>query len=179
MKLLIKKYIVVLLGDNIFSYDKVETKKSVKELFNEVGYEFYECVTDGENIDSPTDIQYYRKFYRPGELLCTINTNGRLNKSRVFWVVRKDVNQIVPKENPQREDEYGVSVLSIQFNRNTDDVEIICRYNHHGINAPNSTYENNLDEIAPGLTKAFEREYGFSSEKNSLQPKTCNLKPYR
>ena len=63
----------------------------------------------------------------------------------------------------EREDDYSTSVMSIQFRRTDGKVDIISRYNHHGITAPNSVWDCNLEKIAPGLTKAFEKEYGLKA----------------
>ena len=71
----------------------------------------YECKTE-------SDIQEFRKYYAPGEELCTFN-GGRLNRCHVFFAVKKNVDQITRTNflNPQRQDEYGTSVISIQFTR--------------------------------------------------------------
>ena len=133
----------------------VETDKSVRELFAEKGYDFYEC-------HSEEDIQKFRKYYASGEELCTFN-GGRLDYCHVFWVVKKNVNEI-KRENfnsPMRQDEYGTSVMSIQFERGAYNfVSIKNRYNHI-VPGADSTFGNDLDSINPGLKHAFEREYGL------------------
>ena len=139
--------------------NKFEIDKTPYELLNEVGYDLYECLTEGE-------IQEFKKYYERGEELCTFN-DGRLDRCVVFFAVKKNVKEIKREDfkNPQREDMYGTSVMGIQFNREgLCTVSIKNRYNHT-VNNPDATYGNNLDRIVPGLTQSFaillDREYGL------------------
>lgn len=141
-----------------FIYSKVDVEsidkenienKTPYELLDEAGYELFECKTEEE-------IQSFKKYYAKGEALCTFN-GGRLNRCEVFFAVRKDVDNIKREdyENPKREDEYGTSVMGIQFtNKGVCTVSIKNRYNHT-VNNPDATYGNNLDQIVPGLTDSF------------------------
>ena len=141
--------------------DKILVNKSVSELLSLAGYNFYECHTED-------DIQSFRKYYQVGEELCTFK-GGRLNKCYVFWAIKKDVNNIKREDFPlpSRQDEYGTSVISIQFSKGEKNtVSIKNRYNHK-VNNPDATFSNNLENIIPGLTDAFERDYGFNIS-NSL-----------
>ena len=129
--------------------------KSPTELMGDAGYDLYECKTEEE-------IQSFRKYYVPGEELCTFWTQ-RLNRCIVFFAVKKNVNDIKREDfiNPQRQDEYGTSVISIQFTRDdSHTLSIKNRYNHT-VENPDATFSNNLDNIIPGLTKAFEKQYGM------------------
>ena len=133
----------------------VDTGKSPKELMNERGYILKECTSE-------LKIQMYKKYYQKGEELCTFY-GGRLNKARVFFAVKKNVNEIIREnfKNPEREDEYGTSVISIQFSKNgSNTLSIKNRYNHTVAN-PDATFSNDLDNIIPGLTKSFEDFYGI------------------
>lgn len=73
--------------DYIYSFIDIEnnnhiiTKKSIRELLSKAGYDFYECHIEEE-------IQSFRKYYAPGEELCTFN-GGRLNRCYVFFAVKK------------------------------------------------------------------------------------------
>ena len=139
-------------------YEVIEnSKKTPKELFEEIGYDFYEC-------ESEEDIKKFKKYYARGEELCTFN-DKRLDKCYVFFVVKKNVDEIKREKfkNPIREDEYGTSVMSIQFTRDeTHTLSIKNRYNHALLEGnPDATYRNNLENIAPGLTKSFENIYGL------------------
>ncbi len=133
----------------------VETDKTAKELLAEAGYDLYECKTE-------EDIQKFAKYYAKGEKLCTFN-GGRLNKCRVFFAVKKDIDSIKREdyENPSRQDLYGTSIISIQFSRSDKNyISIKNRYNHT-VRNPDATFSNNLDKIILGLTKAFERDYNL------------------
>ncbi len=129
--------------------------KTPEELMSEAGYVLVECYNE-------EDIQKFRKYYAPGEELCTFN-GGRLNRCRVFFAVKKNVLDIKREDfkNPKRQDEYGTSVISIQFTKDgTNTLSIKNRYNHT-VNNPDATFSNNLDNIIPGLTESFERYKGI------------------
>ena len=121
------------------------------ELLDEAGYTLYECTNEQE-------IQEFKKYYATGESLCTFN-GGRLNRCVVFFAVKKNVDEIKRENfaNPEREDEYGTSVMSIQFTKvGKCIVSIKNRYNHM-VGNPDATYGNDLNRIIPGLTDSFAR----------------------
>ena len=139
----------------------VKITKTPKELLSEAGYDLYECHTEDE-------IQAFKKYYSPGEELCTFR-GGRLENCYVFFAVKKNIEEIKSANfhNPDRQDLYGTSVLSIQFTR--DDAHYLSiknRYNHTVVN-PDATFSNNLDNIIPGLTDSFEKCYGMAQKCNS------------
>ncbi|MBR3161128.1 MAG: hypothetical protein IKF19_00150 [Bacilli bacterium] len=150
-----------------FTEDKkeiIQTNKTVKELLSDAGYIFYECKTD-------EDIQSFKKYYTKDEEICTF-AGGRLNSCYVFWAIKKDVEKIKREKftKPKRQDLYGTSVISIQITREGNTLSIKNRYNHH-VENPDATFSNNLDNIIPGLTYAFEKEFGIKinqSESNVL-----------
>ncbi len=138
----------------------IKTNKTPEELLNEAGYNFYEC-------RSEEDIQSFKKYYSSGEELCTFYSD-RLKSCRVFFAVKKDVDKIKRKNfsKPERQDLYGTSVISIQFsNGDKNTLSIKNRYNHT-VNNPDATFSNNLDNIIPGLTEAFERVYNLDINSN-------------
>lgn len=151
----------------INSFLKKEDKKeeivteTPEELMKKAGYTLVEC-------QSESDILSFKKYYAPNEELCTFN-GGRLKTCRVFFAVKNNVQEI-KRENfkkPKREDEYGTSVISIQFLRNESHfLSIKNRYNHK-VSNPDATFQNNLDNIIPGLTKAFEQTYGLKQANKS------------
>ena len=129
--------------------------KSPKELMREAGYDLYECRTED-------DIQRVKKYYHEGEELCTFR-GGRLNNCYVFFAIKYNVDDIKREDfkNPQRQDLYGTSVISIQFLKDESHLlSIKNRYNHRVVN-PDATFSNNLDNIVPGLTKSFKDYYGM------------------
>ena len=143
-----------------YIYSKIDVEKEMPEiigektpyqLLDENGYNLYEC-------NSEEEIQSFKKYYKSGEELCTFRGN-RLNRCVVFFAVKKDVEEIKREDfnNPKREDEYGTSVMSIQFTKSQNStVSIKNRYNHT-VNNPDATYGNDLDKIAPGLTQSFDK----------------------
>lgn len=153
-----KSYIYELMNKDI---EIANSTKNPFELMNDAGYNLYECHNEKE-------IQSFKKYYSKGEELCTFNGN-RLDTNYVFFAVKHNVDEIKRKDYkaPERQDLYGTSVISIQFNRgNTNYVSIKNRYNHT-VQNPDATFSNNLDNIIPGLTEAFEREYGYKISKSS------------
>ena len=134
---------------------EIKVVKSPKELLDEAGYDLYEC-------KSEEDIQSFKKYYAPGEALCTFD-GGRLDRCYVFFAVKKNVDNIKRENfpNPKRQDEYGTSVISIQFDRSdAHTLSIKNRYNHT-VNNPDNTFGSNLDNIIEGLTESFGKFYGL------------------
>ena len=145
----------------IYSFVDVEKDKEIKvvktpeELLNEVGYDLYECTSE-------EDIQKFKKYYAKNEELCTFH-GGRLERCHVFFAIKKNVDEIKREDypNPERQDEYGTSVISIQFTKDeSHTLSIKNRYNHH-VSNPDSTFSNNLDNIIEGLTESFGEHYGL------------------
>jgi len=149
-----KEYIYIIF-DNTYRIKQSENicSKTPKELLESVGYDFYECHNEEE-------IQSFKKYYAKKEKLCTFN-GDRLDRCYVFFAVKKNVEQINREDFkiPDRQDEYGTSVISIQFTR--DDAHILSIKNRYNHSVPNSdaTYSNNLDNIVRGLTYSFEKYY--------------------
>ena len=134
---------------------KLSSDYTPEELLEEVGYLLYECHTEEE-------IQSFKKYYAPGEELCTFH-GGRLERCHVFFAVKENVEEI-KRENfktPERQDEYGTSVISIQFTRDSSHVLSIKNRYNHSVCCPDSTFGNNLDNIIPGLTDSFAQYYGM------------------
>ncbi len=140
---------------NVEDNNKEKVIKTPQELLDEAGYILYEC-------KSEEDIQSFKKYYAPGEELCTFK-GGRLERCHVFFAVKKNVSEIKREDypNPNRQDAYGTSVISIQFTKDkSHTLSIKNRYNHH-VNNPDSTFSNNLDNIIYGLTESFGDYYGL------------------
>ena len=141
--------------------DLVEIDKSVEQLFSEKGYKLYECKTYADTLK-------FKKYFTPGEELCTFKDKNRTNSHIVTFAVKNNANSIKRSKNPDRQDEYGVSVISIQIKKDDGIVSIKNRYNHT-VENPDATFSNNLENINPGLTRAFEKKYGTKINiKNSL-----------
>jgi hypothetical protein len=148
-----KNYVYSLVNRNVTI---LEVSKSSRELFDDAGYILYECKCE-------EDIQAFTKYYESKERLCTFKGN-RLDSCYVFFAVKKNVDEIDRRHftNPERQDEYGTSVISIQFTRGEiNTLSIKNRYNHI-VSNPDATYSNNLENIISGLTRSFEREYNLN-----------------
>lgn len=138
----------------------ISVTKTPKELLSDAGYDLYECKTE-------EDIAKFQAFYAPGEELCTFD-GGRLNRCYVFFAVKRGAEKLNRRDfkNPSRQDEYGTSVISIQFSRGVSNtLSIKNRYNHT-VDNPDATFSNNLDNIILGLTDSFEKEYGYNLKHN-------------
>ena len=136
----------------------VRVDKSPEELLKECGYILYECKNE-------SDIQSFKKYYSENEELCTF-IGGRLDTNYVFFAVKENVNELRRKNflYPKRQDEYGTSVISIQFTKDDNHtLSIKNRYNH-SVSNPDATFSNNLDNIIEGLTKSFEEYYGMKQK---------------
>ena len=147
---------------NTENKDELAISKTPKELLDEAGYNLYECHSEEE-------IQSFKKYYATDEELCTFNEN-RLKRCYVFFAVKKNVDKIKREDfdDPKRQDEYGTSVISIQFTRDdSNTLSIKNRYNHTVAN-PDATFSNNLDNITYGLTKSFNKEYDLNINSGKL-----------
>ena len=145
---------------------EIKTNKEPFELMKEAGYTLYEC-------NSEEEIQSFKKYYQKGEVLCTFN-GGRLKDHYVFFAVKDNLDEIKRENfpNPQRQDEYGTSVISIQFSKGEfNNLSIKNRYNHKVPNC-DATFSNNLENIIPGLTDSFTNYFNLNitqNEKNAFE----------
>lgn len=147
--------------------------KDAVELMAKAGYKLYpECQTEA-------DIQSFRGYYhrstptpvytggtpeqRVGEEICTFN-GKRLDSCRVWFAVKEGAEDLRRSDftSPSRQDEYGTSVISIQFTkRGRPTLSIKNRYNHT-VEFPDATFSNNLDNIIPGLTQAWAETFSVT-----------------
>lgn len=120
-----------------------------------------------------------------GELICTIYTNlGSAHKQRfkdyyIINAVKKEAYgddklpeeqwHIKPSDNPEREDEYGTSVISIQILKTGGFISIKNRYNHTVAN-PDNTFNSNPDAIIYGLSDALKHHFNvdYSSQLSQI-----------
>lgn len=127
------------------------TTKSPLELLAEAGYDAFVVKTEEQKNS-------IKKYYREGEALCTFDDPHRHEKYYIIHAVKRDVDKIKPSDHPQREDEYGISVISIQIDKSGGFISIKNRYNHTIAN-PDATFANNPDNIIPGLSHALKRYF--------------------
>lgn len=140
-------------------------KKTAKELLDEKGY-----ILD-DKIKEYKDYLKYKKYYKEDELLCKFNDSNRCNSSRIFWIIKKDIDKIIREDfvgKEKRQDEYGTSCCSISITKDGKNISQICNRYNHKVPAPDNTFNSNLDNIAQGLTEAFNNDYGFNLGKSSI-----------
>lgn len=128
-----------------------------EELFDKAGYKLFKCETND-------DVQSFKKYYNEYEELCTFADQRRIDNHTIFFAVKKNVDKIKREDFPFpiRQDEYGTSVISIQFTKGKNSyLSIKNRYNHT-VSNPDATFSNNLEEIYPGLTDSFRKYYGIN-----------------
>lgn len=132
------------------------TREEITETFAAVGY-------DTVIFDDEEAIYEARKYYRAGEQICTYNDlPNRMNEYHMIVAIRAGIDKIERSKTPSRDDEYGTSILNIQIARNGSHMSIKNRYNHT-VTQPDSTLNNNLDILAPGLQSMVLGYYGFAS----------------
>ena len=134
-------------------------------LLNEAGYDAYYADT----LEKQNAI---KKYYAPGEELCTFRDPHRFQKYHIINAVRKDIDDIKREDflgKEKREDKYGTSVLSIQILKTGGFISIKNRYNHK-VENPDNTLDSNPDNIMRGLSDAIRHHLhvDFSSQKVAL-----------
>ena len=139
------------------AYRVKESMEHPAELMHKVGYTLYECKT-------VEDVERFIPYWKQSERLCTFkDIPDRLKRCHVFFAVKDGAEALDRKsfKHPRRQDEYGTSVISLQFARGTSNhISIKNRYNHT-VDNPDATFSNNLENICAGLTDSFSDHYGF------------------
>lgn len=130
---------------------KTAIGKTPFELLNEAGYDAFLV----ETLEQQNSIA---KYFRTNEKLCTFNDPTRHKTHYIIHAVKYNADKIKPSVNPQRQDEYGTSVISIQIPKKGNYVSIKNRYNHT-VDCCDATFSNNPDNIIPGLTYALNRYF--------------------
>ncbi|MDR1337669.1 MAG: hypothetical protein LBJ73_01415 [Rickettsiales bacterium] len=134
------------------------------ELLHRAGYR-------AEYADTLKKQNSIKKYFKPGEELCTFHDSSRYHNYYILNAVRYDVDGII-RENfadPRREDDYGTSVISIQVLKSGGFISIKNRYNHH-VNSPDNTFGSNPDNIIKGLAASIRRHFNvdFASREVEL-----------
>lgn len=137
------------------------TDKTPEQLLEMVGYKLYKCETYN-------DMLKFKKYYLPSEELCSFGDRQKTEDYYVFFAVNKDAEELKREDftEPFREDLYGTSVVSIQFSKGINNVVSIKNRYNHTVQNPDATFSNNLENIIPGLTYAFEKYYDLNIIKN-------------
>jgi len=136
------------------SSDATEEIKTPEELLASVGYTLHKCETF-------EDTKKFTKYYQKDEELCTFRDEYRTIDWHVFFAVKNDAESIKRADDPSRDDEYGTSVISIQFLKGDESIISIKNRYNHTVEDPDATFDNDLEKIVPGLTESFEKHYGI------------------
>lgn len=130
---------------------KMSVHQNPIELLTQAGYDAYVADT----LEKQNAI---KKYYAPGEQICTFRDPHRFENYYIINAVRKNVKDIKRSSIPKREDEYGTSVISIQVLKTGGFISIKNRYNHT-VDNPDNTFNSNPDNIIAGLSDAIKHYF--------------------
>lgn len=132
------------------------------ELLNLAGYDAF-VVKNEKQKNS------IAKYYRPNEEICTLRDPSRHENFYMIHAIKKNADKIKPAAKPERDDEYGTSVISIQIAKKGGFISIKNRYNHT-VDNPDATFDNNPDNIIPGLSGSLKKYFNvdFNTHKSAL-----------
>lgn len=152
----IKSICAEISANDTFGTIRETTQEEIIEDFKKAGY-------DTVIFDDEEKIAECKKYYAAGEVICTYNNlSGRMRQYHMLVAIKKDIDKIQRSKTPQREDEYGVSILNIQIAKNGSHMSIKNRYNHT-VSECDSTLNNNLDLLVPGLQAKVLGYYNIAS----------------
>jgi len=113
-------------------------------------------------FDDEQAIAECKKYYRDGEVICTYNNlKRRMEEYHMLVAIKENIDNIERSKNPQRDDEYGTSILNIQIAKNGSHMSIKNRYNHT-VSQCDATFNNDLNHITMGLQNMVLGYYGFA-----------------
>lgn len=152
----IKSICAEISANDTFGTIRETTQEEIIEDFKKAGY-------DTIIFDDEEKIAECKKYYVAGEVICTYNNlSGRMSQYYMLVAIKKDIDKIQRSKTPQREDEYGTSILNIQIAKNGSHMSIKNRYNHT-VSECDSTLNNNLDLLVPGLQAKVLGYYNIAS----------------
>lgn len=152
----IKSICAEISANDTFGTIRETTQEEIIEDFKKAGY-------DTVIFDNEEKIAECKKYYAAGEVICTYNNlSGRMSQYHMLVAIKKDIDKIQRSKTPQREDEYGTSILNIQIAKNGSHMSIKNRYNHT-VSECDSTLNNNLDLLVPGLQAKVLGYYNIAS----------------
>lgn len=152
----IKSICAEISANDSFGTIRETTQEEIIEDFKKAGY-------NTVIFDDEEKIAECKKYYAAGEVICTYNNlSGRMSQYHMLVAIKKDIDKIQRSKTPQREDEYGTSILNIQIAKNGSHMSIKNRYNHT-VNECDSTLNNNLDLLVSGLQTKVLGYYNIAS----------------
>ncbi len=133
-------------------------------LLKKAGYDaFYADTLEKQN----SIIDYYAKM----EELCTFRDETRFEDYYIIHCIKEGAKDLKRSDfiKPDRQDEYGTSVISIQILKEGGFISIKNRYNH-AVLSPDNTFDSNPDNIIGGLSAALKNYFDvdFSSQEVEL-----------
>ena len=149
--------------NNSFEKNNVSSStKSAKELLNESGFILF------DDIKNKSDYMIFNKYFKSNEKLCKFNSYDATNRyHKVFFILRKDIDNIVRPDKPDRYDLYSTSCMSVGISKDKQNVhQITSRYNHT-VSGCDNLYNSNLNNIIDGLSLAFNKDYNLNLNLNS------------
>ena len=129
-------------------------------LLKRAGYDaFYADTLEKQN----SIIDYYAKM----EELCTFRDETRFEDYYIIHCIKEGARDLKRSDftKPDRQDEYGTSVISIQILKEGGFISIKNRYNH-AVLSPDNTFNSNPDNIIGGLSASLKNYFDvdFSSQ---------------
>lgn len=145
-----------------------QTGKNPFELLKMVGYDAFVA-------DTLTKQNSIEKYFAEEEELCTFHDFKRFENYHIIHCIKEGAGKLRRSDfkEPRREDEYGVSVISIQILKTGGFISIKNRYNHT-VEAPDNTFSSNPDNIIKGLSYALKQYFNV----NFVATKTAIPKGY-
>ncbi|MFQ6777857.1 MAG: hypothetical protein ACLRFI_00980, partial [Alphaproteobacteria bacterium] len=139
-----------------------KTDKDPIKLLDDAGYNAFVVKTQ-------EDKNSIEKYYRTDEKLCTFRDPVRHKDYYIIHAVKRGADKIKPAKKPERDDEYGTSVISIQIAKGGGFISIKNRYNHT-VNNSDDTFNSNPDNIIHGLSDALKKFFkvDFNTTKSQL-----------
>lgn len=141
---------ILLNGEEV---NKEELKKPADpvELLAQAGYTM-------TRVKTLAQAAKFKKYYRKNELICSFNSGSRFENNYVWFLVKDNAKDIKPANNPDKFDEYSLSVLSLQITKRGG-LKLISRYNH-SVSSPDVVYSN-LNKLVDGLHESVYRHVGI------------------
>ncbi len=132
---------------------QVSSNQTPYELLKKAGYNaFYADTYKKQNSIAP--------YFLEREKLCTFRDKNRYKDYYIIHCIKEGAEKLKRMDfsHPEREDEYGTSVISIQILKTGGFIKILNRYNH-SVSYPDNTFNSNPDNIIEGLTHALQKEF--------------------
>ena len=147
----------------------LEVKNPI-DLLKEAGYNAFVVNTEDEK-NSIEKYFYVNPVASLDERICTLRDSHRHEKYHIVHAIKEGAENLnrLDFKMPERQDEYGTSVISIQMRKSGGHVSIKNRYNHTVADCDN-TFGSNPDNIISGLSDSLQYYFNvdFSGPKQNV-----------